>query len=127
MLLKMALFHSFLWLSSSPLCICTNGHLGCFHVLAIVNSASVNIGVHVSFQQQAFISHVMSAEVGSLMRTAICYDSDPQVSHLPPGTGRLGVLFSQRWQRSQEKAGPYKVSYCLVSELVTTVTRALFY
>ena len=25
-----------------------DGYLGCFHVLAIVNSASVNIGVHVS-------------------------------------------------------------------------------
>ena len=60
MLLQIALFHSFLWLGSSPFYVCiyhiffvhssVNGHLGCFHVLAIINSAAVNIGVHVSFQ-----------------------------------------------------------------------------
>ena len=49
----------FLWLGSIPLYIyvpqllypqlSVDGHLGCFHVLAIVNRASVNIGLHVSF------------------------------------------------------------------------------
>ena len=35
-----------------------DGHLGCFHVLAIVSSAAVDIGVHVSFQIMFFSGYM---------------------------------------------------------------------
>uniref|UniRef100_A0A8C9DW97 Uncharacterized protein n=1 Tax=Phocoena sinus TaxID=42100 RepID=A0A8C9DW97_PHOSS len=35
-----------------------DGHLGCFYVLAIVNSAAMNTGVHVSFQIIVFSGYM---------------------------------------------------------------------
>ena len=57
----MVSFHSFLWLSNSPFYIyhiffihsSVVGHLGCFHVLAVINNAAVNIGV--SFPIRVFV------------------------------------------------------------------------
>ena len=68
MCLQMAQFHSYLWLSDIPLYVCiyhifffhssVDGHLGYFHVLSIVNSAAVNIGVHVSFWIMIFFRYM---------------------------------------------------------------------
>ena len=76
MLLQMVLFHSFLWLRNIPLYVCTSlflhssadGHLGCFHVLAVVNRAPVAIGVHVSFQIRVFVFSGFSVFSGSQER-----------------------------------------------------------
>ena len=47
-----------------------DGHLGCFHVSAvIVNSVTVNIGVYVSFQVMCF-----SRYMGLLDHTVILFD-----------------------------------------------------
>ena len=54
------MYHNFFIHSS------VDGHLGCFHVLAIVNvvnSAAVNMGVHVSFSVLIFSGFMARSEI----------------------------------------------------------------
>ena len=40
-----------------------DGHLSCFHILALVNGAAVNIGLHVSFQIMVFSRYMPKSGV----------------------------------------------------------------
>ena len=51
------MYHNFFIHSS------VNGHLGCFYVLAVVNSAAMNIGVHVFFSAMVFSEHRPSSGI----------------------------------------------------------------
>ena len=48
-----------------------NGHLGCFCVLPIINSAAVKIVVHLSFQTMIFSRYMLKSGIESLFGSSV--------------------------------------------------------
>ena len=59
-------YHNFFMHSS------VNEHLGCFHVLAIVNSAAINIKVHVPFSIMVSSGYISSSGIVGSYISCIC-------------------------------------------------------
>uniref|UniRef100_A0A8D0UFN7 Uncharacterized protein n=1 Tax=Sus scrofa TaxID=9823 RepID=A0A8D0UFN7_PIG len=59
------MYHIFLIHSS------TNGHLGCFHVLAIVNSAVMNTKMHISFSMKFLSKYMPRSGIGGSYSSSI--------------------------------------------------------
>ena len=52
-----------------------DGHLDWFHILAMVNSATVNIGVHASFQIIVFSRYMLWSEIAQSYGSSIFHFS----------------------------------------------------
>ena len=88
------MYHTFFIHSS------VSGCLGCLHVLAVVNSAAMNTGVHVSFQITVFSGYMSRRGIAGSYGRIFKNDTNEFIyrNRLTDFENRLMVTKGERWE-----------------------------
>ena len=107
------MYHSFLIHSSA------DGHLGCFHVPAIINSAAMNTGVHVSLSILVFLVCMPSSGIAGLYDSSISCFLSKLYTVLPIGCTSL----HSHQQCKRVSFSPHPLQHLLFVDFLIVIIR----
>ena len=126
----MAKFFSFYWLSRTPLHLLyssIDGQLGCFHILATINNAAMNIWVHVSFLISGFRFFGYVCKSGHARSCGSSIFSFLRNPHIVFHSGYMDSLSHQQCTRVLFAPHPHQNLLCVFFLRTALLTRARWY